>query len=153
MAPPLCSQCFFFTEFFWFFFLQALLLGVCVFLKLFLTSPMAPVFSQWFSGSRPHVSACGSVISLVIVNTLKIPQVSLHTIVSSVEWITSLKGRSPRWFPVRKTTRFAKTPLVCVTASSSGSLFLVVLFLSALSVAPSSVLSVALDITALVDLA
>ena len=35
-----------------------------------------------------------------------------------MEW-SSLKGRGPRWFIVRKTTCFTKTPLVYVTASGT----------------------------------
>ena len=37
------------------------------------------------------------------------PLGSLHIVVSSVEW-SSLKGRGPRWFTVRTTTCFTKTP-------------------------------------------
>ena len=48
------------------------------------------------------------------------PPGSLHTILSSVEW-SSLKGRGPRWFTIRKVTCFTKTPhtyiYVCITYS------------------------------------
>ena len=45
---------------------------------------------------------------------LKIPYGhSVHTLMSSAEWM-SLKGRGPRWFTVRKTTCFLKTPRVRV---------------------------------------
>ena len=41
------------------------------------------------------------------------PPGSLHTIVSSVEW-SSLKGRGPRWFTVRKTICFTRTSHTCL---------------------------------------
>ena len=43
------------------------------------------------------------------------PPWSLHTILSPVEW-SSLKGRSPQWFTVRKTTGFTKMPLVTISS-------------------------------------
>ena len=48
------------------------------------------------------------------------PLGSLHTIVSSVEW-SSLKGRGPRWFTVRKTTCFTKTPHTYMSVSPTAS--------------------------------
>ena len=53
------------------------------------------------------------------------PPGSLHTTVSPVEW-SSLKGRGPQWFTVRKTTCFTKKPLVtaCGHVISLGYCFL-----------------------------
>ena len=49
-----------------------------------------------------------------VVNRLKIPQgLSTLDLLSSVEW-SSLKGKGPQWFTVRKTTCFTKMPHTCV---------------------------------------
>ena len=48
------------------------------------------------------------------------PPGSLHTIVSSVEW-SSLKGRGPRWFTVRKMTCFKRMPHTCMSVSPTDS--------------------------------
>ena len=64
-----------------------------------------------------------SVSSLVIGNGRKQaqdPPGSLHTIVSSVEW-SSLKGRGPWWFTVRKTTCFTEMPHTYMSVSSTAS--------------------------------
>ena len=47
------------------------------------------------------------------------PPGSLHTHVSSVGW-SSLKGRGPRWYTVRKTTCSTQTPHMCVTQPLGG---------------------------------
>ena len=84
-----------------------------------------------FRGCRWHVQTYMSVLpttsesvsSLVIGNGRKQaqdPPGSLHTIVSSVEW-SSLKGRSPWWFTVRKTTCFTEMPHTYMSVSSTAS--------------------------------
>ena len=81
----------------------------------FLVFPRAPLFVVWCLGCNPHVSQ--TVVGWLHLWTdgkqAQDPPEPLDTIVSSVEG-SSLKGRCPRWFTVRKTTCHwvPKMPLV-----------------------------------------
>ena len=82
----------------------------------FLVFPRAPLFLVCCLGRIPHVSqpVAGWLHLWTGGKQAQDPPGSLHTIVSPVEW-SSLKGRSPRWFTVRKTTCFTKMPLVTIS--------------------------------------
>ena len=79
-----------------------------------LVFPRASLFLVCCLGRSPHVSQ--TVVGWLHLWTggkqAQDPPGSLHTIVSPVEW-SSLKGRGPRWFTVRKTTGFTKMPPNC----------------------------------------
>ena len=102
----------------------------------FLVFPRAPLFLVCCLGHSPHVSqTVAEWLHLTGGKQAQDPPGSLHTVVSPVEW-SSLKGRSPRWFTVRKTTCFTKMPLVTI----SGHVISLTLLLSLLcsSLLPSS---------------
>ena len=88
--------------------------ALLVVILVFLLFPRALLFVVCCLGHSPHVSqtVAGWLHLWTGGKQAQDPPGSLHTIVSPVEW-SSLKGRSPRWFTVRKTDLLYKDATCC----------------------------------------